>query len=100
MIVKQISKNFPENKGKVCILGLIGIIGFGVIQLVFIAQSFSQMPKNVAKYFKCPYFKEAIKLLIWEENNKMENYIDDFLENIPIGNEDSYEMVDVPEKRM
>jgi len=57
---------------------LAGFVGFAVLQLLFIGQSFNQIPKNIKKFMKCAYLKLGYVMLIWEDNNHIENTINDF----------------------
>jgi len=67
-------------KGTVVFLG--GVVGFCIIQLLFAGFSFIQMPKNVKKYMKCPDLKIGYQLLIWEDENKMEDNINEFFDDL------------------
>ena len=57
---------------------LAGVMGFAVLQLLFVGQSFNQIPKNIKKFMKCSYLKLGYIMLLWEDNNHIENTINDF----------------------
>lgn len=59
-----------------------GVVGFAIIQLLFAGFSFIQMPKNVKKFMKCPDLKIGYQLLIWEDENKMEDNINEFFDDL------------------
>ena len=71
---------------------MAGVIGFPIVQLLFAGYSFLQMPKNVHKYMKCPDLKIGYQWLIWEDNNKMENNINEFFDDLGVDLKPGYDV--------
>ena len=90
LVIQQLRKNYPINKVKFLIILFTGTIGFAIIQLLYIARAFTQIPKNMSKFPKNPYFKDGYIRLLWEDNNKMENQINEFFDGLVIGSENGY----------
>ena len=90
LVIQQLRKNYPINKAKFLIILFTGSVGFAIIQLLYIGRGFTQIPKNMSKFLKNPYFKDGYIRLLWEENNKMENQINEFFDGLVIGSENGY----------
>jgi len=91
LVFKQFASSCPRNLKKALVVFLAGVLGFAVIQLMFIGQSFVQMPKNINKFMKCSSIKIGYKMLIWEDKNSMENNINEFFNDIGSALKPEYE---------
>jgi len=84
LAILQLWKNI-SNCLKFFVLIVIFVVFWSIIGFLFIIYSFVQCPINLKAYFAAEEFGNAIRALIWEEENKMQNVINQFFDNMKIG---------------
>ncbi len=95
----QVVKNM-HNTLKFILIVVLGVICFPIIQVMFVFYSFIQIPRNIAAAIKILEVKHMYIRLLWEDSNNIEQTIDNYLDEIKIGQQSDYEMVSIHEREV
>lgn len=60
----------------------VTVLFFWVVQIAYLLWAFVQIPKNVIKYMEITDIGKALGNLLWEDDNKVENFFNGWLSGI------------------